>query len=40
MTTTSARDLHRLTTAHIFGSPPMLFFGGITRRGLSVLEAA
>jgi len=40
MTTTSARDLHRLTTAHIFGSPPMFFFGGITRRGLSVLEAA
>ncbi|MDD5068010.1 MAG: hypothetical protein PHN89_00195 [Candidatus Pacebacteria bacterium] len=39
MTTESARKLHRLTMVHVFGSPPMLFFGGITASGFKLLKS-
>ena len=40
MTTTAARERYGLTSLHVFGSPPMLFFGGTTSHGLSVLSHA
>ncbi len=40
VTTESARMLHHLTTLHKFGSPLMVFFGGITKTGLNLLTAA
>ena len=33
ITTESARQIHGLTGLHRFGSPPMVFFGGITYAG-------
>ena len=38
VTTRSACDLYSLKTLHSFGSPPMIFFGGITANGLRELD--
>jgi hypothetical protein len=40
VTTQSAQVLHGLVTLHEFGSPLMIFFGGITENGLQLLEKA
>jgi len=40
MTTEAARRIHMLKKIHSFGSPNMIFFGGITPHGLRVLEGA
>jgi hypothetical protein len=37
ITTESARQIHGLNTIHSFGSPPMVFFGGITPFGVKLL---
>lgn len=37
ITTRTARELHRLIHVHTFGSPLMVFFGGITSQGLRLL---
>ena len=38
ITTESARKIYDLHTIHLFGSPPMVFFGGITPFGVDVLK--
>ena len=38
VTTESGRKIHGLVKAHSFGSPEMVFFGGITPRGIRLLE--
>jgi hypothetical protein len=40
ITTESARQIYNLTRLHRFGSPPMVFFGGITERGASLFRRA
>ncbi len=40
ITTESARSLHGLTSLHCFGSPEMVFFGGITHVGAELIRAA
>lgn len=40
MTTESARIIYELTALHRFGSPLMVFFGGVTLVGLHLLEQA
>lgn len=40
ITTESARQIHDLVKLHSFGSPPMVFFGGITTRGAEVIKKA
>jgi hypothetical protein len=40
ITTGSAQVLYGLATLHEFGSPPMIFFGGITEQGFRLLEKA
>ncbi len=38
MTTESAREIHDLIEIHSFGSPLMIFFGGITSTGAEVIR--
>jgi prephenate dehydratase len=38
ITTESARKIYGLKTVFEFGSPPMIFFGGITENGLKLLK--
>jgi hypothetical protein len=38
ITTESARKIYGLETFFEFGSPPMIFFGGITKNGLELLK--
>lgn len=38
ITTEQARELYDLKTVHIFGSPPMVFFGGITSEGAKLVS--
>lgn len=38
ITTEEARKIHDLKTLHVFGSPLMIFFGGITQHGAEVLK--
>jgi hypothetical protein len=38
ITTETARSLYGLTTLHRFGSPPMIFFGGVSVDGASLLR--
>jgi hypothetical protein len=40
ITTESARSRHGLTSLHCFGSPEMIFFGGITHTGAELIRAA
>jgi hypothetical protein len=40
ITTESARRIYNLTRLHRFGSPPMVFFGGITERGARLFRRA
>jgi hypothetical protein len=40
VTTESARSLHGLASLHCFGSPEMVFFGGITHAGAELMRAA
>lgn len=40
MTTERARVLSGLTKIHSFGSPPMVFFGGITESGIELMRQA
>jgi hypothetical protein len=40
ITTESARSRHGLESLHCFGSPEMVFFGGITHAGAELLRAA
>lgn len=40
ITTESARRIHRLVNLHSFGSPLMVFFGGITTEGAKVIKKA
>jgi hypothetical protein len=40
ITTEAARGIYGLATIHSFGSPPMVFFGGITEHGANVIEKA
>ncbi len=40
VTTESGRTLHSLVTLHEFGSPLMVFFGGVTESGLALLTRA
>jgi hypothetical protein len=40
ITTEAAREIHNLITLHVFGSPPMVFFGGITPRGVQIIKSA
>lgn len=40
ITTESARKIYNLATLHMFGSPPMVFFGGITGHGAKVVKKA
>lgn len=40
ITTETARELYGLRTIHDFGSPLMVFFGGITAQGLDLLDDA
>lgn len=40
ITTGTARDIYGLHTLHSFGSPIMVFFGGVTQHGMDVLMAA
>ena len=37
ITTQAGQSLYELETLHIFGSPPMIFFGGITQSGANLL---
>lgn len=39
ITTESARVIYGLKTLHLFGSPPMVFFGGITPAGVELLRS-
>ena len=38
ITTEAARVLHGLVTVHRFGSPPMIFFGGVSTAGADLLR--
>jgi len=38
VTTQKAKEIHGLETIHIFGSPPMVFFGGITNWGAKLIK--
>lgn len=38
VTTESARKIYGLKKIHLFGSPPMVFFGGITPHGIKVIK--
>jgi hypothetical protein len=38
ITTESAQRIYNLADIHIFGSPPMIFFGGITASGVKILR--
>jgi hypothetical protein len=38
ITTEEARKTYDLKTLHVFGSPPMVFFGGITEQGLALVQ--
>jgi len=38
VTTETARDISRLATLHSFGSPPMVFFGGLPPKSLTLLK--
>jgi len=38
ITTESARKIYKLERIFGFGSPPMIFFGGITQRGLELIK--
>jgi hypothetical protein len=38
ITTESARAKQGLTTLHVFGSPEMVFFGGITEEGAALIQ--
>jgi prephenate dehydratase len=38
ITTESARRIYKLKKVFSFGSPPMIFFGGITSRGLELIK--
>jgi hypothetical protein len=40
ITTESARSRHGLTSLHCFGSPEMVFFGGITHASAELIRAA
>ncbi len=40
VTTESARSRHGLVSLHCFGSPEMVFFGGITHAGAELMRAA
>jgi hypothetical protein len=40
ITTESARRRHGLTSLHCFGSPEMVFFGGVTHAGAELVRAA
>jgi len=40
ITTESARKIHNLVTLHKFGSPKMVFFGGITTHGVEIISEA
>jgi len=40
ITTESARKIHNLHTLHLFGCPPMVFFGGITPDGADLMKVA
>jgi hypothetical protein len=40
ITTESAREIYGLVKVHSFGSPLMVFFGGITQHGLTQIRAA
>lgn len=40
ITTESARELNGLKTLHVFGSPKMVFFGGITAHGVKIISKA
>ena len=40
ITTESARSRHGLASLHCFGSPEMVFFGGITHAGAELIRAA
>ena len=40
ITTESARRLHGLVSLHTFGSPPMVFYGGVTAHGAKVIKEA
>lgn len=40
ITTESARRIHGLVKVHSFGSPPMVFFGGITQEGAQLIKRA
>jgi len=38
ITTEKARKIYNLVKVHSFGSPPMVFFGGITSKGAELLQ--
>jgi prephenate dehydratase len=38
ITTESARRIYKLEKVFSFGSPPMIFFGGITKKGLELIQ--
>lgn len=40
ITTESARKIYNLATLHKFGSPKMVFFGGITTHGVEIISKA
>ena len=40
VTTESARQIYKLVKVHSFGSPNMVFFGGITQHGFAQIEKA
>jgi len=40
ITTETARKIHGLVTIHMFNSPPMVFFGGITAAGAALHKKA
>lgn len=40
ITTESARQIHGLTQLHVFGCPPMVFFGGITAEASRLFRQA
>lgn len=40
ITTECARKIYNLVTLHKFGSPKMVFFGGITTHGVEIIEKA
>jgi len=40
ITTEEARKIHNLVTLHVFGSPPMVFFGGLTPHGSQIIKSA